>query len=80
MQDQITFLLGKDSSSGGGNSDLENEFRIFKLDFTKFREDVGNSFKIMTDQLSRKADKTELVDLENRIIDKLNEMLKNMFA
>lgn len=34
----------------------------------------------MTDLLNKKADKTELIDLENRMIDKLNEMLKNIFA
>lgn len=47
------------------------------------REDVAHSFKSISDSLNMKADRDELAELEARIMEKLNEMLKkllNQFA
>ena len=70
--------LGK-ANDGERVTDLENELRLLKQDYSKFKDDVGNSFKVMNDLLNKKVDKQDLIDLENRLIDKLNEMLKNLF-
>lgn len=71
--------LGKNGGDAGHLKDLEAELARLKSDLQKFRDEVGNSFKLVNDMLSKKADKSELIDLENRLIDKLNEMLKSLF-
>jgi archaellum component FlaC len=71
--------LGKNGGDAGHLKDLEADLARLKADLSKFRDEVGNSFKLVNDMLSKKADKSELIDLENRLIDKLNEMLKSLF-
>lgn len=39
-----------------------------------------NNMKNFQDSLNRKADRDELVELEARLMDKLNEILKNLFG
>ena len=47
------------------------------------KDDISHSFKSISDSLNMKADRDELAELEARIMEKLNEMLKkllNQFA
>ena len=44
------------------------------------KDDIAMSFKNITDHLNQKADKDELADLEARIMEKLNEMLKKLLG
>lgn len=44
----------------------------------KFRDDATGSFKAIGDSLNMKADRDELSELEARIMEKLNEMLKKL--
>lgn len=63
--------------------ELEAELRRLGADYQKFKDDNGNTLKSILEQLMRKADKEELIALEARLLEKLNEMLQkllNMFA
>ncbi len=56
------------------------DLNALKAEFYKFRDDASNKFSALNDALGRKADKQELAELEARIMDKLNEIMKNLFA
>lgn len=42
------------------------------------KDDYAHSIKSITDSLNQKADRDELAELEARIMEKLNEMLKKL--
>ena len=42
------------------------------------KDDISHSFKSISDSLNMKADRDELAELEARIMEKLNEMLKKL--
>jgi len=44
--------------------------------FLKFKDQTTNEITGIHDELSNKADKHELIDLENRFVDRLNELVK----
>ena len=44
--------------------------------FLKFKDQTTNEIIGIHDELSNKADKHELIDLENRFVDRLNELVK----
>jgi hypothetical protein len=49
-----------------------------KSEFSKFKDDTQSNFKYLHDSLNLKADKQELMELEARLMDKLNEIIKNL--
>ncbi len=74
----------KDGNNSGGIGDdmfnnLANEFRAFKMEMSRFRDDSVSNFKLIMDILPKKADKEDLQMLEARIVDKLNDLIKQMY-
>lgn len=75
-----TMVIGGSGGSGGASSELmENileELRKLRVEF----DDVKYSYDVRLDALEKemplKAYRTELIDLENRILDKLREMIQ----
>ncbi|CDW80316.1 UNKNOWN [Stylonychia lemnae] len=62
---------------------LQDELNRLRNEFIGYRDDNDNNIKNIFEQLLNKADKDELQKLENRIMEKLNEMLQKflgMFA
>lgn len=70
--------------SGGATegelNNLANELNKLKNEFNGFREDTSGNMKFLNDSLGMKADKNELLDLEARIMEKLNEIIKNLLG
>lgn len=60
--------------------DLEDEVHQLKLALQKLSDEYANGFKILQDQINKKADKEQLLELEARIMEKLNEMLKRLLG
>jgi hypothetical protein len=46
-----------------------------RADFEAFKKDTSNNFISCQELIGRKVGKEELLELENRIMEKLNEML-----
>lgn len=60
--------------------DLEGELSKLKNYFMKFKDETVSNMKAFQEGLNKKADRQELDELEARIMDKLNEILKTIFA
>jgi signal recognition particle GTPase len=59
---------------------LESDFKKLKAELQKMKEEYGANFKNINEALNRKADKDELADLEARLLEKLNEMIKKLLG
>lgn len=46
----------------------------------RLTDETGNNFKNHQDQINKKADKQDLDDLEARIMEKINDMIKKLLA
>ena len=53
---------------------------MLRSDLNRLTDETGNNFKNHQDQINKKADKQDLDDLEARIMDKINEMIKKLIA
>ncbi len=60
--------------------ELEAELRRLGSDYQKFKDDNGNTIKSIVEQLMRKADKEEMLALEAKLLEKLNEMLQKLLG
>jgi len=81
------FRASQEGDSQGGKEanmellkNLEEELNKLKNEFLMFRDDTFDNMKSLQDGLNKKADRDELVELEARIMDKLNEIIKNLLA
>lgn len=79
--------LGKNRGAGGGGdvslddfSKLLHEVSQLKKDYDQFKQDTNGNLKFLGDSLNLKADKNDLHELEARIMDKLNEIIKNLLG
>lgn len=79
--------LGKNRGPGGGGdvslddfSKLLHEVSQLKKDYDQFKQDTNGNLKFLGDSLNLKADKNDLHELEARIMDKLNEIIKNLLG
>ena len=63
---------GNDSEQIEG---LENQIRKLRRDFDEHAEIAMKQFGFVEQVLPTKADKTELIDLQNQILDKLRDMI-----
>lgn len=75
--------LGKGGDTTGlekAMKDLESQIKILRADLNKLTDETGNNFKNHQDQINKKADKQDLDDLEARIMEKMNEMIKKLLA
>ncbi|CDW76993.1 UNKNOWN [Stylonychia lemnae] len=87
LKKQVDDLSANMNKDHGGSSalekamkDLESQLRILRADVNKLTDETGNNFKNHQDQINKKADKQDLDDLEARIMDKINEMIKKLLA
>lgn len=84
-QSEDNNALFKDGIKGNGGiegdalNSLLNEFKAFKAEMSRFRDDSMNNFKIINEILPTKADKNDLSLLEARIVEKLNDLIKQMY-
>ena len=69
---------GRGRASNGASEDLAEELARLREEFNKFRDDTNSNIKYLHDSLGMKADKQDLLELEARIMDKLNEIIKNL--
>lgn len=60
--------------------DLEGQFKILRSDLNRLIDETGRNLQNHQDQINKKADKQDLDDLEARLMDKINEMLKKLIA
>ena len=60
--------------------DLEEEVNNLKQAFMKLQDEYSSNFKNLQDQINKKADKEQLLELEARIMEKLNDMLKRLLG
>jgi hypothetical protein len=60
--------------------EIDTDLQKLKSEFYKFRDLTGNNFKNLEDMVNKKADRDELLDLEARIMEKLNEMLRKLMG
>ncbi len=60
--------------------DLEEEVNNLKQGFMKLQDEYSSNFKNLQDQINKKADKEQLLELEARIMEKLNDMLKRLLG
>jgi transcription termination factor NusB len=60
--------------------DLEDEVHRLQSALQKLGDEYANGFKNLQDQINKKADKEQLLELEARIMEKLNEMLKRLLG
>ena len=58
---------------------LADELSQLRNELNKLKGEVGAQFRAVNEGLAGKADKSELVDLENRLIEKINDLIKNLF-
>jgi hypothetical protein len=79
----------KEDPIGGGGSSLDDVQSIpvdndllnkLKQEIQRLRDEYGSIFKNINDALGKKADKDELTELEARLLEKLNEMLKKLLT
>jgi len=72
----------KESNGGGGGCDqdtidrLELELSNLRAEFEAHRDHANANIDELNNLMPTKADKTELVELEDRILDKLREMVQ----
>lgn len=64
----------------GWLKEVDSDLQKFKSEFYKFRDEIVSSHKTLQDHLNSKVDKDELAELEARLLEKLNEMLKKMMG
>ena len=60
--------------------DLESELKRLKAEMQKFKDDTTNTFNVVNETLERKADKEDLLDLEQRLLAKINEILNKLLG
>ena len=60
--------------------ELDNDLQKFKSEFYRFRDEIVGSHKSLQDHINVKVDKDELSELEARLLEKLNEMIKKMMG
>ena len=60
--------------------DLEEEVNNLKQAMMKLQDEYSSNFKNLQDQINKKADKEQLLELEARIMEKLNDMLKRLLG
>jgi len=61
-------------------NELNGNLQKLWKDLQKHKEDTGKNFKGMNEALLQKVDRADLDDLEGRIYDKLNEIVKQLMA
>jgi hypothetical protein len=77
---------GKGVGSGGkhspdeGGDDINADFDKLRAEMNRLREETQNSLKAMSEQLNGKASKDDLGELEAKIINMINEMLKRLLT
>ena len=67
----------------GDLSNLEEELRLLRLDHDQLNEQVQKALPQIQGELETKASKADLEELEQRLMDRLNDMLnrlREMFA
>ena len=76
-------------SGGGGGADQDmvdkcvDEINTLRAEFEQHRDMANASLDKLNQEMPNKADKQDLIDLENRILDKLRDMIQqilNQFA
>lgn len=88
LNKQISELLKKSSRAGaitGGSgvdgaiiSELEDELAKLKSDFEGFKNETSKHFNELDKGMNDKANRSELDLLEQRLMDKLQELLNNL--
>lgn len=59
-------------------SKLQKQIDLLKGELNHLQNEFSKNFQYMSDQLNNKADRHELLELEARLMDKLNEIIKNL--
>ena len=75
--------MGGDGVEEGRFKDLENKLNNLNHDYEGFKNDIYNILKQLQDQLNDKVDFARLAELEKLLMDRLNDMIKqlaNQFA
>jgi hypothetical protein len=82
MYDEFVDQNGKGGSSLDDKwaQNMEQEFENLRNEFIKFRDETNNNLKNVNDTLPRKADKEDLNELEQRLLERINEMLKKLLG
>ena len=71
---------GLEGADDGWLKDIDSDLQKFKAEFYRFREEIVSGHKSLQDHLNAKVDKDELSELEARLLEKLNEMIKKMMG
>jgi hypothetical protein len=71
---------GQEGADDGWLKEIDSDLQKFKSEFYKFREEIVGSHKSLQDHLNAKVDKDELNEMEARLLEKLNEMIKKMMG
>ena len=75
--------MGSDGIDEGWFKDLENKFNNHLQDYENFKNQIFDILKNLQDQLNDKVDYAWLSDLEKILMDRMNDMIKqlaNQFA
>lgn len=74
---------GKQGGGGGVSEayfkDLEDALNKLQSDVTDHKDDTQRKFINTHSELNTKASKDDLLDLENRLLDKIKEMIQALF-
>lgn len=73
---------GKQGGSGVSEAyfkDLEDALNKLQSDHSDHKEDTSRKFLACQGELNHKASKDDLLDLENRLLDKIKEMIQALF-
>ena len=73
-------IKGLRPGGGGDNSGLVDkcieELNSLRAEFEAHRDDANRNLDQLNTEMPTKADKKDLLDLENRIMDKLRDMIQ----
>lgn len=59
---------------------LNDELERLRADFEKHRDFAEKEITNLNHEMPNKADKQDLIDLENRLLDKLRDMMQQIYA
>lgn len=69
---------GKGGADPGALADLQSLYDSLREEFEKFKDYTNRNLQDLNITMPTKADKQDLVDLEQRMSDKLNEVLRQL--